>query len=391
MAPCHRGHFSHHGCLRLFLSLLLTRSSRTGYIDVRIPQPKVAEFLLHKLERARGAAVVWVDITDVNVFMQKWTAERFQIVIQDADALLSRCWRLPQRQPRVDAAALAATAYEEESSATMRRNTTMAYRYLHRAVSHFYQRIGNKAVSAFATIVNDKAGLGSLQHVRGTRTKFEVCFEPQEAGALLINDAFITELLYPGGIVRALRVVFSVLCVLHRFSEAAALPARGDVVACLTSHVALVSMKIRAHRKKRAPSELDDGEAVDTTPRLNGGHRAEWVEEMAVVRQRFAPQGARSTNGLRLTDGTEPRRDDPSYREPLASASGAGDRTSAVAAPAVSDGMPSTGADGSPAGDDSGGEELSDADAPGPVDHAAVAAALGAAAHAMAGVYEEVD
>jgi len=112
---------------------------------------------------------------------------------------------------------------------------------------------------------------------------------------------------------------------------------------------------------------------------------------LAVVRQLFASQGARSSNGLRITDGAEPRRDDPSYREPLASASGAGDPTSATVAPAVVGGMQSTGADGSHFGDHGDEEEQSDADAPGPADEEAVAAAHAAAAHAMAGVYEEVD
>jgi len=358
---------------------------------VHTHQPKVVEFLLKKLERARGAADVWVDITDVNVFMQKWTAERFQVVIQEADGLLSRRWRLPQRQPRVDTAVLAANAHQEESVATMRRNTTMAYRCLHRAVSHSYQRIGNKAVAAFATFVNDKEGLGTLRRVRGTRTKFEVCFSPQEAGALLLHDSFITELLYRGGVFRALHVVFSVLGVLQHFSEAGAIPASGDVVACMTAHVALVSMKIRAHLKKRATSGSDDGDAVDTTPGLNGGHRAEWVEELAVVRRLFSSQGARSSNGLRLTDGAEPRRDDPSYRKPLASDSVVGDLASSTAAPAGPDGTQNTGTDGNPSDDDADGEEPSHADAPAPVDHAVVAAAHAAAAHAMAGVYEEVD
>jgi len=37
----------------------------------RLLQPKVVEFLLHKFGRPRGPADVWVDISDVNVFMQK--------------------------------------------------------------------------------------------------------------------------------------------------------------------------------------------------------------------------------------------------------------------------------------------------------------------------------
>jgi len=36
--------------------LLLTRLSHTRYVGFGSPQPKVVEFLLKKLERARGAA-----------------------------------------------------------------------------------------------------------------------------------------------------------------------------------------------------------------------------------------------------------------------------------------------------------------------------------------------
>jgi len=214
-----------------------------------------------------------VDISDVDVFMQECTADWLQIFIREADSLLSRRWRLPQRQPRVDAVALAATAIEVESAASMRRHTAKAYRYLHRAVSQFYQRVRNMAVSAFATFVNDKAGLGTLRRVRGTQAKIEVCFWQQEAGALLLKGAFITELLDRGGVVHALCVVFSILGVLNRSSEAGALPTNGDFIACFTAHVALVSMKIRVHLKKRAASESDDGDAVDTTLDLSGGHR----------------------------------------------------------------------------------------------------------------------
>ena len=335
---------------------------------------------------------MWVDISDVNVFMQEWTAEHFQVVLREADNLLSRRWRLPQRRRCVNALALTAARPEDESIAAARRNKTIAYRYLHRAVSHFYQRIGNKAVSAFATYVNDKTGLGTLRRTRSTRTKVEVWFEPREAGVLLVNNAFITEMNYRAGVVRALHVVFSVLGVLHRFSEAGAVPGSADVVACLTAHVALVSMKIRAHLKRRAASASDDEEAVDTTPGLNGGHRAEWVEELACVRQLFATQGARSSNGLRLTDGEEPRRDDPSHREPLPPASDTGIPAFVGATSAAANVMHISGANVNlSAADHSNGEEPSDADAPGPVEQAAVAAAHAAAAHAMLGVYEDTE
>ena len=307
--------------------------------------------------------------------------------------MLSGRWSLPQRRRHVPGAALATDAPDVESVVPVRRNTTLAYRYLHRAVSHFYQRIGNKAVSAFSTFVNEHAGLGTLRRIRGTRTKVEVVFSPAEAAALLSNDAFITDLVYRGGVVRALQVVFSVLGLLHLFSEAGAAPGSADVIACLTAHFALVSMKIRAHLKKRAASQSDDEDAVDTTPGLNGGHRAQWVEELAVVRHLLASQGARSCSGLRMTDGEEPHRDDPSYREPLAPASAAGNPPPVpTSAPPVNDVMHNSGAsvNGS-VEDDGNGEEASDADAAGPVEQEAVAAAHAAVAHAMEGVYEEVN
>ena len=356
-------------------------------------QPKVVEFLLHMFGRPRGPADVWVDISDVNVFMQKWAAERFHVADREADKMLSGRWNLPQRRRHVPTAALAGDAPNVEYVVPVRPSKTMAYRYLHRAVSHFYQRIGNKAVSAFSTFVNDQAGLGTLQRTRGTRTKFEVVFAPEEAADLLLSDAFITELVYRSAVVRALHVVFSLLGVLHLFSEAGGAVGSADVIACLTAHFALVSMKIRACLKKRAAaSESDDEDAIDTTPGLNGGHRAEWVEELATVRHLLASQGGRTCNGLRLTDGEQPRRDDPSYRELSAPTPAAGNTPPApTAPPIIDDAMHTTGAvvNGSVDGR-ANGEESLHADSVGP-EQAAVAAAHAAVAHAMAGTYEEVE
>ena len=359
----------------------------------RLLQPKVVEFLLQKFGHPRGPADVWVYITDVNVFMQEWTAQRFHVVQRVADKMLSGRWNLPQRRRHVPAAALAADAPDVESVFPVRRSTTLAYRYLHRAVSHFYQRVGNKAVSAFSTFVNDHSGLGTLQRTRGTRTKVEVVFAPDEAADLLASDTFITDLVYRAGVVRALHVVFSVLGVLHLFSEAGAAPGSSDVIACLTAHFALVSMKIRACLKKRAASDSDDEDAIDTTPGLNGGHRAEWVEQLATVRHLLASQGGRACNGLRLTDGEQPRRDDPSYREPLAPTSAAGSTPPVpTAPPIINDVMHAAGAVMNGSVDGRGnGEEPLDADAAGSMEQEAVAAAHAAAAHAMAGTYEEVD
>lgn len=102
-------------------------------------------------------------------------------------------------------------------------------------------------------------------------------FSPDDAAALVASDAFITELDYGGGMLCALQVVFSVLGLLHLFPEAGAAPGGAEIIACITAHFALVSMKIREHLKKRAASDSDDEDAVDATPGPNGGHRAEWV------------------------------------------------------------------------------------------------------------------
>jgi len=356
-------------------------------------QPKVVEFLMHKFGRPRGPADVWVDISDVNVFMQQWTAERFGINESKADKMLSGRWNLPLRARHVPAAALAADAPHVDSVVPVRRSTTLAYRYLHRALSHFYQRIGNKAVSAFSTYINDHAGLGTLRRTRGTRTKVEVVFAPDEAADLLLNDAFITDLGYRGGVIRALHVVFSVLGVLHLFSEGGAAPGSAEVIACLTAHFALVSMKIRACLKKRAASDSDDEDAVDSTPGLNGGHRAEWVEELGNIRHLLSGQGGRTCNGLRLTDGEQPRRDDPSYREPLVPASAAGNTPPApTVPPPINDVMHATGAVVHGSVDGLGNdEETRDDDAAGPMEQEAVAAAHAAAAQAIAGTYEDVE
>jgi len=347
----------------------------------------VVDFLLKKLGAPRGAADVWVDISDVDVFMQNCTAERFDIDVDEADKLLARRWRLPQRRLRQSAEAVTPVgalpaANDGTLAGGLRRNTTVGYRYLHRAVSHFYQRIGNKAVSAFASFVNNKAQIGTLRRARGTQTKFDVVFSPHEAAALLANDAFMTELVYRQGIVRAVRTVFSVLGILDRFSEVSGVSGATDVIACFTAHVALVTMKIRSHLTRRAASQSVEEEVADVSPGLNAGHRTEWVEELAVVRSLFEAQGARASNGLRLVDGTAPHRDDPSYREPAPPGP-------AQPLPAAADDMnpPSTTA----ARGSADGEEASDGDAPGPLERAADAAASAATAHGMEGVYEELD
>ena len=354
----------------------------------RVPfgQPHLVGFLRKSFVSPRGAADVWVDMAVVNTTIQDWTSVRFVVDTSGADALLERKWRLPQRAPRssVTVAGDMATA-DEGVGAPSARGKTMGYKYLHRAVSHFYQSLGNKAVSAFATFVNNEEEIGSFRRVRGTRTKYEVFFSPGEAVPMLADDSFMTEFPYRAGIIRALEVVFSITGVLDRYTEAGPVPGGSTGVCCLLAHVAFVTMKIRAHLKKRAATDPNGEDGDDGPPVLNGGHRAEWVEELASVRQAFAVQGARPSNGLRITDGSDPRCTDPAHPRPPSP-------TQAVASgPPVTGAHPTTnavlqtpaaGANRSST-DDADGEDPSDGDTVGPVEQAAIDTAHAAVAHAM--------
>jgi len=331
----------------------------------------------------------------VNDHIQEWTKDRFDVDDSAADALLARKWRLPQRGRRsAPAAAGDAVADAEEGvGASSSNGKTMAYKYLHRTVSHFYQGLGNKAVAAFSTYVNNKEHIGSLRRVRGTRTKFEVVFSAGDAAAMLADDSFITEFAYRAGITHALEVVFSVAGVLDSYTEAGTVPGGHPGICCLMSHVAFVTMKIRAHLTKQAATAADSDDADVGAPVLNGGHRAEWVQELVAVQQALAAQGGRPSNGLRITDGANVRCTDPSHRSPSTPASPGPSNSPVAGVPAAMGAAmqtPVAGASGStPHSDDD--EEPSDGEASAPLERAAVAAAHAAAAHAMEGVYEELD
>lgn len=275
----------------------------------------INKYLMQLFIKARDAGDVWPATQHINEFSQAWTASRLNVELSAARSLLERRWRLPQRSRRTSTA-------EEDGDTTpapapASRDTTMGFLYVNRAVSHFYQKLGNKAVAAFLTFINDEEQIGSLRRLRGTQTKYEVVLSPTEAAPLLVDNSFITEFTYDSALIRALTVVFSTLGVLPQFSEDGPVRDGPRVIACRTAHLALVTMKIRQHIKMRASTtSVDDGEPVVAVPGLNAGHRAEWVEELMIISDVFIAQGDRACNGLRLTDGSAPHRADPAYRTP---------------------------------------------------------------------------
>jgi len=317
-------------------------------------QKELQQWLQDRFVSPTCTGDLYLSMREVNIFLRDWVMRRMSVDAREAVRQLETKWRLPVR------AKIAAAADEdtEPAAAALSKRKTMAYRYLHRAVSHFYQRIGNKAVSAFATYVNEVENRGTLSRMRGTKTKYEVVFSPGEARDMLQDDAFITEAVPRAALLRALGTVFSSFGVLYRFTETGPTPGGARILTCLLGHLALVVMKVRQHLKMRsvvqpetdseqevvaastaaaaagaaahaagasAEEELSASReagaaaaaaatAVLVTPALNLGHRAEWVQELTVLSRLLQVQGARASNGLRLLDGANPHRADPVRR-----------------------------------------------------------------------------
>ncbi|OSX69793.1 hypothetical protein BU14_1145s0002 [Porphyra umbilicalis] len=309
------------------------------------------KWLLDCFLNAGCTADIWISTADVNAFLRDWVVRRFAVTPSDAIKLLEKRWRLPVRPKRRTRAAPAA-AVENRTPAhvlpgTSSKDWTVAYRYLHRGISHLYQRIGAKAVSAFASYVNEELNEGTLRRLRGTKTKYEVFFNRLDAKRLLQDNFILNDNKCRHGLVRALAAVFSSYNVFSRFSEAGQQRDHPRVVVCRLGYFALISTKVRAHLKTRAAAKcrdaLDDdgggngnhggradgdeehsdggsgsdavrddavgGNSTIAEP-LNGGHRPEWVEELPIVDGVLRPQGAGAFNGLRIVDALDAGRMD---------------------------------------------------------------------------------
>jgi len=304
------------------------------------------------LARPVGPCGAFVDMKEVNAMMRDWIVQHMEVEAKEALRMLEKNWRLPVR------ARFPVAAVDESASVTvvLSKKKTMAYRYLHWVVYHFYERIGNNALSTYSTYVNEEDNKGTLRRVRGRRTKFEVVFLPAEASSMLYGDAFITEAVSRSGLLCAMAAVFQSFHALYLFTEAAPTSGGPRVLVCSLAHLAFVTMKVRQHLKKRGGasvslhSDPDAAEAVavaaataraaaraagasaaaqhdaareaaasataaqlEVAPGSNSGHRAEWVEELPVLADLLAAQGGRASNGLRFSDGADPRRADPTH------------------------------------------------------------------------------
>jgi len=298
----------------------------------------LAKWLRDKFLNSTCTADVWVTTKDVNVFLRDWTMRRVGVSAKDAVRMLESPWRLPKRPRRQSAPRSDGVT---PSDAPPKR-FTIAYQYLHRVVSHFYQKVGAKVLSAFASHVNEGLSKGTLRRLRKTTSKFEIYFTRDDANWLLEGDRFLNNSVCRDGLVRGVAAVFSSFNVLHKFSESGPTDGGPRVLCCRLAYFAVAATKVRAHLKMRASRKNHDGiqqqfgteendndgsnddddvdesagPPADKVSCLNGGHRPEWVVELQTVGLVLAGQGTRADKGFRVTDGNDPRRMDPTRPPP---------------------------------------------------------------------------
>jgi len=297
---------------------------------VIVLKPVLYSWVEDKLVSAYCAAHVWLSMAEVNVFLRDWVMARFNTNAKEAVRMLTRRWLLPTRPSKkaAERAAVAAAAGAPKPNPKM----TAAYRYLHRVVYHFYEGIGIKTVSVFATYVNENGGRGTLRRARGTSTKLEVYFKPKDAAGLLQGNLFLKDANCVAGLVRALVVVFSGYGVLHKFSEPSPTAGGPRTLVFRNAYIAMVATKVRAHLSnlvaaKDSDDEADDEEATDgeggmvietgqhlpvaeSGTVLNSGHRTEWEDELVTTVDIFRPWGTGALNGLRISDASDASRAD---------------------------------------------------------------------------------
>lgn len=182
--------------------------------------------------------------------------------------------------------------------------TVVAYRYLKRSVSHFYENLGKAAVKAFVSNVNESTGMAQQVPVNGSSTRTVLTFSRSDAEYLRTGDRFINEAFAHKALLAAIENMFASLTSSHLFEETTP-GAAGKTVVCLLGHVAFVVTKVREHLRLRA----NDGVAVPLVDPsgMNEGHREPWIRELANLDGVYWRLPA-ACNGLRLLDAASPTR-----------------------------------------------------------------------------------
>lgn len=235
----------------------------------------------------------------------------------------------------------------------------VAYRYLKRTVSHFYEGLGRAAIKAFLASVKESTGMGREVAVRGSRTRKMIELSSDEAAFLLTDDRFCNELYGHVALLAGAKSMFASLNAGHLFTETVP-ETQASIVVCLFAQFALVITKVREYLKLR--TGMGGPAALTDSPGVNEGHRDPWVREMAsldLAMWRTTP----ARRGLRLVDAANCNR--ASARSPRAGPGGAASAGAGGGASGAAAGGGGPSADGGGVG--SGGDTLATAIAAGAV------------------------
>lgn len=149
-----------------------------------------------------------------NATLVDLVSNRLEITAGEANAKLMGRVKVPKRK------------------ADGRSDTVVAYRYLKRTVSHFYEGLGRAAVKAFISSVKESTGMGSEVAVRGSRTRTVLEMSADEAAFFLMNDRLFNELYGHVALLAGARSMFASLNACHLFSETVP-ETRANTVVCL--------------------------------------------------------------------------------------------------------------------------------------------------------------
>lgn len=217
--------------------------------------------------------------------------------------------------------------------------TVVAYRYLKRAVSHFYENLGKAAVKAFISAINEHTGMGRQVPVKGSATRTILTVNASEATHLCQGDRFIHEAYGNKALLAGASNMFASITASDLFEEGT--PGCPDkTVVCLLAHMAFVVTKVREHLRLRSNGAT--AAAVTDQTGMNEGHREPWIRELSTLDGVYWRLPAAS-NGLRLIDAASPTRAcplRPSAENPITAAPSA---SGAAATPGAGAAAPAAG------------------------------------------------
>lgn len=231
-------------------------------------------------------------------------------------------------------------------------STVVVYRYIKRAVSHFYENLGKAAVKAFISSINESMGMGKQVPFKESKTRTVLTLSPSEARHLAEGDRFISEAYCHEALLKALANMVASIGASDLFEE----PTPGSeepTMVCLLAHMAFVVTKVREHLKLRGSESAGATVQGHSQAGINEGHREPWIRELARLDGVYWRLAA-ARNRLRLVDATSSTRASPARPAPPAPVEAAAEDDAVAAAAAAGNGGGGATASDLPGGDGDG-------------------------------------